>query len=597
MTDEMTAERSQVAATGTGSDRTDAGRPTRYRTRIVAPFSTGTWAVGLLFGWMSLSPSLLPRSAMIQGVVTAVCTTIGLGLGTLLTWVSRTAWTLTKRPIPTLPGQWGRRVLLVLTVLALVIGLPWWLSRQNSQRTLVEIDHIGATSILTVVLVGAILGAILVVIGRSFAELTRRIDRRVVRYVPRWAAFAITVVIVGVVVTIVAQRVVWSGFVNWANGVYGTTDTTTPPGITQPTTPLRAGGPGSLVAWDTLGYEGRNFAGGGPTVAQIQQFVGPARTVKEPIRAYVGIRSVGVAADSSRLPEAEARRAVEELDRMGAWNRSVLAVVTVTGTGWVDPYFAAGLEYMNAGDTAIVGTQYSYLPSWISFLVDLSKAEANGRALVGAVVERWQTLPATSRPRLIVDGISLGSYGSEHAFNGRDLESSIGSAIATADGVLWAGPTFMNPIWQQVVSGRERSSPPWSPVIGGERPVHALNRPQDGDLPDGSTGGRLPGRNVVYLTQPSDPVTWAGFTAIYSKPDWMDSPRGYDVPASSMWFPVVTFVQEVFDLMAGFSTPPGHGHNYNASIVYGTAAVAAPDGWTSADSARLTNHLASTIAE
>ena len=74
----------------------------------------------------------------------------------------------------------------------------------------------------------------------------------------------------------------------------------------------------------------------------------------------------------------------------------------------------------------------------------------------------------------------------------------------------------------------------------------------------------------------------------------MRGERGYDVPTGTLWFPGVTMVQEVFDLMAGFSTPPGHGHNYNASIVEGTAAVAAPDGWTAADSARLTDLLTAT---
>jgi len=481
-----------------------------------------------------------------------------------------------------------------LTVLALVVGLPWWLIRQNAQRELVAMDPTGATSIIMVVLVSLVLGAVLVAIGRSIAELVRRVDRRIVGYLPRWAAFVVTALIVVTVGATVSQRVVWSGFVDWANSVYGTFDTGTPPGIEQPTTPLRSGGPGSLVAWDTLGYEGRNFAGGGPTAVEIAAFVGPGRTVTEPIRAYVGIDSVGLPSDSPDLPSAQADRAVAELDRAGAWNRSVLAVVTVTGTGWVDPWFAAGLEYMNAGDTAIVATQYSFLPSWISFLVDLDKAAASGRATVDAVVSKWRTLPVDDRPRLIIDGISLGTYGSEHAFDGPTLADSVGTALTDADGVLYAGPTFANPIWWQVVDGREPSSPAWHPVVGGGLRVTAMNPPGAADGSSDAGGGRLPGRNMVYLTQPSDPVTWSSVSALWSTPRWMRGPRGYDVPTDTQWFPVVTFVQQLFDLMAGFSTPPGHGHNYNASIVEGTAAVAAPDGWTAADSARLTDLLTAT---
>jgi uncharacterized membrane protein len=63
------------------------------------------------------------------------------------------------------------------------------------------------------------------------------------------------------------------------------------------------------------------------------------------------------------------------------------------------------------------------------------------------------------------------------------------------------------------------------------------------------------------------------------------------VPARAGWFPVVTGVQEVFDLMAGFSAPSGHGHNYDVDFVAGWAAVAPPAQWTVADSARLQGHL------
>ena len=49
-----------------------------------------------------------------------------------------------------------------------------------------------------------------------------------------------------------------------------------------------------------------------------------------------------------------------------------------TGTGWVDSDVTDSLEYMYAGDTALVSMQYSYLPSWISFMVDRSKVSGDG---------------------------------------------------------------------------------------------------------------------------------------------------------------------------------------------------------------------------
>ncbi|HET9889462.1 MAG TPA: alpha/beta-hydrolase family protein [Mycobacterium sp.] len=47
----------------------------------------------------------------------------------------------------------------------------------------------------------------------------------------------------------------------------------------------------------------------------------------------------------------------------------------------VDPTLVDPLEYLYGGNTAIAAMQYSYLPSWISFLVDKDRARQAGRTL------------------------------------------------------------------------------------------------------------------------------------------------------------------------------------------------------------------------
>jgi uncharacterized membrane protein len=253
----------------------------------------------------------------------------------------------------------------------------------------------------------------------------------------------------------------------------------------------------------------------------------------------------------------------------------------------IDPVSAAAFELMHDGDTAMVATQYSFLPSWISFLVDLDKAAANGRALVDAVTAHWRQLPADARPELFVFGESLGSYGSENAFASVNAKLSLEAATADATGVLWSGPTFANPIWHQVLRQRV-DSPVWHPRLGFASPLRVLGRPDSADVVSGPTSQ---GHHVTYLSHPSDPVTWASVDALWSKPPWMERPTGYDVPAHPFWFPVVTFVQELFDLMAGFSAPPGHGHNYNPDQADGWASISAPPGWTAADTIRLDERI------
>ena len=130
---------------------------------------------------------------------------------------------------------------------------------------------------------------------------------------------------------------------------------------------------------------GPTFTGTGPTAGQIAGHVD--RPAKEPIRAYAGLAT---AADA----ETRAQLAVEDLEHAGAFQRANLLVAGTTGSGWINAASADTFEYLTGGDSAIVGMQYSYLPSWISYLVDQSKAREAGRALFDAVYERWSALPA-----------------------------------------------------------------------------------------------------------------------------------------------------------------------------------------------------------
>ena len=572
-------------------DETSTAAPVPlWRHAVRSPFGTCAWVFGLMFWWFSLSPTILPRSPMMQGVISALCLTIGLAVGTLVAWLVRSFRGLAGRPALGKSAKRNRRLLFLLTMILVVIGLPWWVFRQNSQRGTVTMDVLAPSAVLWVVISTLLVAAILIVLGRSIVVALRLANLGVQQVMPRPLGSILGILSLVVLVAIMIGGFATSQFIGWANQSYGAFDTTTPEGIEQPTSPLRSGGPGSAVEWDTLGYEGRNFTGGGPSVAELQSFAGPTAAVKEPIRVYVGIDSVDMSSESNALPIAQADLAVAELERTGAFDRSVLAVVTVTGTGWVDPYFSSAFEYMNNGDTATVATQYSFLPSWISFLVDLDKASANGKALVDAVVAKWSTLPTDRRPRLVVYGESLGSYGSENAFVERSAKESIDDALSQVDGVLWAGPTFANPVWEQIKATRNADSPVWDPV--GEHGGRIAIMGEPGQPPVAS---RLTERTIVYLTHPSDPVTWASVDALWSKPPWMDAPRGVGVAANPFWFPGVTFIQEVFDLMAGFSAPPGFGHNYNPNTVNGVASIAAPIGWSGEKSEQLADLLATTL--
>jgi uncharacterized membrane protein len=336
----------------------------------------------------------------------------------------------------------------------------------------------------------------------------------------------------------------------------------------RPTASERSGSPASLVPWEALGLQGRNFVGTGPTPEELTAFSG--RPALEPIRAYAGLSSAHDLA-------ARADLAVRDLERAGGFDRTVLLVATTTGTGWVDPAASDALEYEFNGDTAMVAMQYSYLPSWISFLVDQSKARDAGRALFDAIYGRWSKLPLDRRPQLYVFGESLGTFGGEAAFSG------LADITNRTNGVLWAGPPNFNELWRGIVTARRSGSPEWLPVYDGGATVRFANTPAD----LGQPAGPWDAPRVAYLQHASDPIVWWSPQLILSRPDWLRGARGPDVSQDMPWIPFVTFWQVTADMVFAVDVPDGHGHHYVSDYVDGWADVAQPPGWTAADTDRL----------
>jgi uncharacterized membrane protein len=340
-------------------------------------------------------------------------------------------------------------------------------------------------------------------------------------------------------------------------------------GAQQPTVETRSGGPGSLVSWDSLGREGRKVTGLGPTASDISAFTGgPALA---PIRAYAGLESASSTEDRANL-------AVADLDRAGGFDRKYLVVATTTGSGWVDPAAMDTVEYMTAGDSAIVAIQYSYLPSWISYLVDQKRAREAGRALFDAVYNKWSALPQDSRPRLLVFGESLGSFGGETAFSGeQDLRNR-------TSGAVFAGPPNFNTLFREFSDDRDPGSLEVAPVYRDGRTVRFDDHPGPPIEPESVAWD---GPRVLYLQHPSDPIVWWTPRLLLTEPDWMREPRGHDVLGAVRWIPFLSFWQVTADLPFATEVPGGHGHKYTSEYVDAWATVIQPPDWTEAKAARL----------
>jgi uncharacterized membrane protein len=377
------------------------------------------------------------------------------------------------------------------------------------------------------------------------------------------AARALGLVVLVILLSTLLTDVLWRGTIRALDRAFSVADGQTPSQVTEPATRLRSGSPESLVAFDTLGREGRVFVGRGLQGDEISALTGSPAL--DPIRTYAGMAS-------AEDPEERAELVVRDLERAGGFDRSHLLVVTTTGTGWVEPSSVGSFEVLTGGDSAIVSMQYSYLPSWLSFLVDQDRAREAGRVLYDAVYERWAAMPADDRPKLYVFGESLGSFGGETAFSGEfDLRNR-------TSGALFVGPPNFNPLYRSFVDDRDPDSREVEPVYRDGRTIRFTNRPRDEIAP---TSAAWDGSRVLYMQHPSDPITWWSPDLVLNRPDWLEEERGYDVMDETRWVPFVTFWQVTADLALGFSTEPGHGHNYTGEHVDGWAAILQPEGWTS----------------
>ncbi len=533
-------------------------------------------AFGALFFCLSLTPSLLPRDWLFQGLIGGITAAIGYGIGVLVSKLVRRSVLVRRRWWPL--TAWVSYAIKTVTVVAsaaacalmLVPAAAW--QRQVSE--LMGMEGPSTPTYLRTLVFAVLTGGVCVAVARVLLDIIKTLARFLIR---RWhlsdevALFVGTAIVVVLVITLI-NGVLLRGFLAGASRVFQPQNTATREGVVQPDRPERSGSPESFAAWDSLGYQGRNFVATGPRAEELTRING--RPAKEPIRVYVGLQT----ADTD---EARMALLLSELERSGAFEREVLVIAPTTGTGWINPIASRALELMYNGDTAIVSSQYSHLPSWISFLGDQEKSMASGRMMIDAVQNRWAQLPADRRPRLLLYGESLGSMAGQGAFDWLPDISRMGFSS-----VLWVGPPNASPLWRGITVRRDPRTPEVEPRYDNGRTVR-FSQGNDASQIAADTGVPWEGTRVLFLQHASDPVVWLSPDLLFSRPDWLAEPPGNDRTASMRWYPIVTFWQVAADLMNAASVPGGHGHNYGDFILDGWAGVAPPQGWTPADTERI----------
>ncbi|BCJ39947.1 hypothetical protein GCM10010168_28060 [Actinoplanes ianthinogenes] len=461
---------------------------------------------------LSLTPSLLPRTWITQGIVSGLCAVTGYALGCLL---SRLAGLVVEVRVPR--WAWPSFIAVAVPTTAFFTYRGWCWQQEISGLIGVPgpspVTWPALLPVTAAILAGAV-GA-----GRLLRRVVTSLQHREHRHRAAAAVVAFcTLAPAGAV------------------GAPGPLDTLSQAldrrvtGAVAPVEATRSGSPTSFAPWDTLGREGRSFVTSGRS---------PHAT--QPIRVYVGLRTAPTARDRARV-------AVAELQRTGAFRRKALCLVIPTGTGWIDEPTVQALEAEYDGDTAVVVVQYGALPSWLSLLTEPDQAEESAHDLLDEVHQVWSRLPAGTRPKLLLYGHSQGALAAQSPFD------SAGGLLGEVDGALISGPPNASPLWNGLVGARSRTSTEVAPDLPGQPGVRFATGPAD------LTGPSHP--RLVFLQHSTDPVVWWSTDLILRRPDWLRERRGAAVLPAVRWIPLVTFWQVSGDLLKALDVPAGYGHGY-----------------------------------
>ncbi len=333
-----------------------------------------------------------------------------------------------------------------------------------------------------------------------------------------------------------------------------------------------SGDPESLIRWKDMGREGRRhvvtYVRTEPMLDRPSEIAGTARpelsirTVMQEDAAATPI-SIFVGLDSSPSPRERVDLALAEMDRTDAWSRSLIMLVSPTGTGYVNYVAIAATQYLTRGDMASITLQYSKRPSPLS-LGKIGYAKEQNRLLWLRILERVRLMSPERRPKIVIFGESLGAHTSQAAFQGW---GTLGPEALGIDYGLWIGTPASSP-WRLELLDQRR-------VDVDQSAVAVVNDYEEFLALGDEAKAKV---RFCLLSHDNDGVTKFQASLLNRRPVWLDpdrpgmeevpgrSPRG--VPASMRWRPITTFFQLLVD-MKNAQLPGSYrawAHDYRADL-------------------------------
>ncbi len=293
----------------------------------------------------------------------------------------------------------------------------------------------------------------------------------------------------------------------------------------------------SIASYETLGLQGRRLVSEYTPEADIEQIMGESPR-SEPVRVYIGLGT----ADSE---DDRVEMAIQELRRAGGFERSTIIAASPAGTGYVNYIAIEAAELMSRGDVATVAVQYGEVPSMLS----ITKVGEAARVYAKLLRRLRDEIDGTGREiRLAAYGESLGAITCQMGV----LEASGSSDAPIVDLALWVGTPQGSKLFSDLTADGVPVFDHFDDLV--ERRSEGLDDP-----------------DVFFLNHDNDPVTKFNPKIAIEMPDWLVSPgEGRNMEPNQRWLPGVTFWQTLIDTKNAATVVPGEfkstGHDYRADL-------------------------------
>src|SRR5262245_58576516 len=144
-------------------------------TRFWRSLSAGGLFLGTLFFVASLTPTLIPRTYLTQGVLAGACFAAGYGIGVAWRWL----WTYMELPEPRERLLVAVKIAAAVACAAIAMLFLWRAAEwQNSIRLLMQLEPVPSAHPFEVCFIAIVTFLILIALARLFRSISRSISER-----------------------------------------------------------------------------------------------------------------------------------------------------------------------------------------------------------------------------------------------------------------------------------------------------------------------------------------------------------------------------------------------------------------------------------